>query len=130
MSRDVIADFLTIIRNGVRSAKQVVDAPFSKEKQAIAELLKEEGFLKDVVVVDQEGKQYLRMYLKYVGGESVIHEIERVSRPGLRSYSGTKAIRPVIGGLGITILSTNQGIITNKQARARNVGGEVLCTVW
>lgn len=130
MSRDVIADFLTIIRNGVRSAKQAVDAPFSKEKQAIAELLKEEGFLKDAVVVEQDGKKYLRLYLKYIGGESVIHEIERVSRPGLRNYSGTKAIRPVIGGLGITILSTNQGIITNKQARSRNVGGEVLCTVW
>jgi len=130
MSRDVIADFLTIIRNGVRSAKQAVDAPFSKEKQAIAELLKEEGFLKDAVVVEQDGKKYLRLYLKYIGGESVIHEIERVSRPGLRNYSGTKAIKPVIGGLGITILSTNQGIITNKQARSRNVGGEVLCTVW
>lgn len=130
MSRDVIADFLTIIRNGTRSAKQVVDAPYSVAKHAIADLLKSEGFIRDVVVVEDDGKKKLRLYLKYVDGESVIHEIERVSRPGLRSYTGIKSIRPVIGGLGLTILSTNQGILTNKQARDRNVGGEVLCTIW
>ena len=130
MSRDVIADFLTIIRNGIRSAKQVVDAPYSVAKHAMADLLKSEGFVKDVVAVEDDGKKKLRIYLKYVGGESVIHEIQRVSRPGLRSYTGIKAVRPVIGGLGITILSTNQGILTNKQARDRNVGGEILCTVW
>ena len=130
MSRDVIADFLTIIRNGIRSAKQVVDAPYSVAKHAIADLLKLEGFVKDVVVVEDDGKKKLRIYLKYVSGESVIHEIQRVSRPGLRSYTGINAVRPVIGGLGITILSTNQGILTNKQARDRNVGGEILCTVW
>lgn len=128
---DSIGDFLTIIRNGVMASKRQVTAPYSVLKQEIANILKDEGFIKDVAAVEQEGnKKNLVISLKYVGGESVIHEIDRVSTPGRRVYSSHALLKPVIGNLGISILTTSQGIMTNKQARQRNVGGEVLCTVW
>jgi small subunit ribosomal protein S8 len=131
MSVDAIGNFLTIIRNGLMASKPFVLAPHSKLSMSIAQILKEEGFIRDFVVVDSESAQpSIKILLKYVEGESVIHEITRVSKPGCRYYSSIKNVKPVIDGLGISILSTNRGILTNKKAKALNVGGEVLCTVW
>lgn len=131
MSVDTIGDFLTIIRNGVLASKRHVSAPYSKLKHEIAQLLKDEGFIKEVVIeeIDKTKKQ-LTLLLKYVKGESVIHEISRVSTPGRRAYAGHSGIKPVIGGLGISIITTNLGVMTNKKARGHGVGGEILCTVW
>lgn len=131
MAIDTIGDFLTIIRNGVRASKREVGASYSRLKYEIAQILKEEGFIKDVAVeTDDKNHKRLRVFLKYVGGESVIHEITRISKPGRRVYEGVATIKPVIGGLGISILTTNRGSMTNKQARELGVGGEVICTVW
>jgi small subunit ribosomal protein S8 len=131
MSRDSIGDFLTIVRNGIRIAKPWIVAPHSIMNEQIAKVLKEKGFIKDVAVVQDEGAhKQLKVVLKYVDGESVIHEINRVSTPGRRTFAGAKTIKPVIGGLGITIVTTSKGIMTNDQAKAANVGGEVICTVW
>ncbi len=131
MSIDTIGDFLTIIRNGVLASKRSVTAPYSGIKHQIATILKEEGFIKDVMVEDiSESHKQITVTLKYVDGESVIHEIKRISRPGRRVYESIAMIKPVIGGLGISILTTNHGIITNKKARHLSVGGEIICTVW
>lgn len=131
MSIDVIGNFLTIIRNGLMASKPFVQAPHSKMSLAIAQTLKEEGFIRNFEVADVDTvKKTIKIFLKYVGGESVIHEITRISTPGRRRYIGNGSIKPVIGGLGISILTTNKGIITNKKARELGVGGEVLCTVW
>jgi small subunit ribosomal protein S8 len=131
MSIDAIGNFLTIIRNGLMASKPFIVAPYSGMRLAIAKILKEEGFIKDYLVVDQEQeKKVIKIVLKYVNGESVIHEITRVSTPGRRHYVGINEIKPVIGGLGISILTTNRGVITNKKAKSLVVGGEILCTVW
>ena len=131
MSIDTIGDFLTIIRNGLMVSKNFVIAPYSKIKFEIAKILKEEGFIKDYLVLeDDPKKKAIKIYLKYVNNESVIHEITRISKPGLRSYAGATKIKPVIGGLGLSILSTNRGLLSNRKAKELNVGGEVLCTVW
>ena len=131
MSVDVIGDFLTIIRNGVLSSKTFVIAPYSKIKEEIARILKEEGFIRDVVLEsDESGKQNIKVLLKYVDGESVIHQIKRVSTPGRRRYSKIGNVEPVIGNLGISVMSTNKGIMTNKRAKSLSVGGEILCSVW
>ncbi len=132
MSIDSIGNFLTIIRNGVMVSKPYVTAPFSKMKQAIAEILKEEGFIRDFEVVEEAAitKKKIKIILKYVDCESVIHEIKRVSTPGRRQYAGSGKIKPVIGGLGVSILTTNKGVLSHKKARELSVGGEVLCTVW
>ena len=130
MSTDSIGDFLTIIRNALMRAKPLVLAPYSKMKFDISEILKQEGFVKDVLVEEVDGKKFLKLLLKYVDGESVIHEIKRVSTPGRRFYARAHELKPVVGGLGISILTTSQGIFTNKKARNMSVGGEVVCTVW
>jgi small subunit ribosomal protein S8 len=132
MSIDSIADFITIIRNGVMVSKSFVTAPYSKMRYSIAQILKDEGFITDFVVLnaDSEAKKQLKVVLKYVDGESVIHEIQRVSKPGRRVYAGSQAIKPVIGKLGISILTTNRGIIANQKAKKLSVGGEIICTVW
>ena len=130
VSIDVIGDFLTIIRNGVRTAKPQVVAPHSVMRQQIANLLKEKGFIREYAVAEQGAQKELKLVLKYVDGESVIHEITRVSTPGLRTYAGSKGIKPVIGGLGVTILSTSKGVMTDKEAKELKVGGEVLCYVY
>lgn len=130
MSSDVISDFLTIIRNGIMVSKTMVSAPYTKLLFSIATILKEEGFIKDVLVDGDGVNKKLVVRLKYVDGESVIHKIDRVSKSSCRVYSKMSAIKPVIGGLGISILSTNQGVMTQKRAKKLNVGGEVLCTVW
>ncbi len=132
MSVDSIADFITIIRNGIMVSKSVVAAPYSKMRHSIAHILKDEGYIHDFAIVnaDSEATKSLKIVLKYVDGESVIHEITRISTPGRRVYVGSKDIKPVIGKLGISILTTNRGLIVNKQAKKLNVGGEVICTVW
>lgn len=131
MSVDSIGNFLTIIRNGVAVSKRTVFACYSKMNFSIAQILKNEGFIKDVVVVDSENShKQLQITLKYYSGESVIHEIKRISKPGIRNYTAATGIQPVIGNLGISILSTNRGVITHKEAKKYGVGGEVICSVW
>jgi len=132
MSVDSIADFITIIRNGIMVSKHFVVAPYSNMRYSIAQILKDEGFIHDFAILNAESDatKSLKVILKYVDGESVIHEIQRVSTPGRRVYVGRKNIKPVIGQLGISILTTNRGLIVNKQAKKFNVGGEVICTVW
>ncbi len=130
MSVDVIGDFLTIIRNGIMVSKQSVAMPYSNMRFAIAEILKQEGFIKDAIVAEDAGKKRLKVVLKYVSGESVIHELKRVSTPGRRYHAGATEIKPVVGGLGLSIITTNRGVMSHKKAQQLSVGGEVLCTVW
>jgi small subunit ribosomal protein S8 len=130
MSIDVIGNFLTIIRNGVMRSKPSVSAPYSKMKHAVADILKEEGFITDVVIDSVDNRKVLKVVLKYVGGESVIHEIKRESTPGRRIYTSSRQIKPVVGNLGMSILTTNKGVVSDKKARQSSLGGEVICTVW
>lgn len=131
MSKDVIADFLTVIRNGVARSKKSVSTHYSKMRFDIAQILKEEGFITDVLVTEQEeGKKDIKVLLKYVDGESVIHDITRVSKPSCRVYASIDTIKPIIGGFGVSILTTNKGIMTDKAAKQHKVGGELICTVW
>lgn len=131
MSVDSIGDFLTILRNGIMVSKPFVVAPYSKMRHAIAQILQDEGFVRDVAVLDGDaGKRSLKVSLKYVDGESVIHELKRISKPGRRMYTGFKEIEPVIGGLGLSIVSTSHGVVTHKKAEQLGAGGEIICTVW
>lgn len=131
MSIDIIGNFLTVMRNGIMVSKPFVTVPHSEMKLELANLLKREGFIKDVVVLEEDPiKKQIKIFLKYVDGESAIHEIVRVSKPGRRIYAGTHHLKPVIGGLGVSILTTSSGLITNKQAKDLSIGGEVICTVW
>ncbi len=132
MSIDAIGNFLTVIRNGIMASKPSVLTPYSKMRAEIARILKEEGFIRDFAIVNDESSVHksLKVLLKYVDGESVIHEIVRISKPSRRQYTAITQIKPVIGGLGISILTTSRGLVSNKQAKELKVGGEVLCTVW
>lgn len=133
MSVDTIGNFLTIIRNKIKSSKPYAQAPHSKMNEQIARILKEEGFIKNFEIDATDSlRKLIKIELKYVEGESVIHDIQRVSRPSRRIYEKVKNIKPIIGGLGIAIMSTNRGVMTDKQARSAStqVGGEVLCRVW
>lgn len=130
MSVDSIGNFLTIIRNGISISSPFVVAPLSKMNKSIAQILKNEGFIKSFEEVEQDGFKRLKVFLKYVNGESAIHEIDRVSKLSRRAYAGATQIKPVIGGLGISILTTDRGVISHKQAKQLGVGGEVICTVW
>ena len=127
--QDPIADMLTRIRNGLQAGKVHVAMPLSKEKRAIAEVLKSEGYVKDFTVENVEGKQELFIVLKYFEGKPVIERLERVSRPGLRIYRGKDELPSVLGGLGIAIISTSHGLMTDRAARAAGYGGEVMCYV-
>jgi small subunit ribosomal protein S8 len=126
---DPIADFLTRIRNGQASGKTEISVPSSKVKLAIAKVLKEEGYIEDFSVTSPDGKPTLVVQLKYYQGRPVIDRLERVSRPGLRVYKGKDELPSVLGGLGIAIVSTSKGVMTDRQARASGHGGEVLCIV-
>lgn len=130
MSKDVIADFLTIIRNGVSRSKSSVEIGYSKLRYEIAQILKQEGFVSDVVLEEKESESTIKVVLKYVEGESAIHEIVRVSKPSRRVYTSIDRIKPVIGGLGVNILTTSKGVMTDKVARQNRVGGELICTIW
>jgi small subunit ribosomal protein S8 len=126
---DPIADMLTRIRNAQTAEKTSVLMPSSRLKVAIAAVLKEEGYIDDFAVRENEGKPALDISLKYYAGEPVIEKIERISRPGLRVYKGCSDIPKVMNGLGIAIVSTPKGVMTDRKARATGVGGEVLCIV-
>ena len=126
---DPIADLLTRIRNAQSVNKTTVAMPSSKLKVAIARVLKEEGYIEDFAVADQGGKPELRIELKYYAGRPVIERIERVSRPGLRIYRGKSEIPTVMNGLGVASVSTPQGVMTDRKARATGTGGEILCYV-
>jgi small subunit ribosomal protein S8 len=127
---DPIADLLTRIRNAQMAKLPTVGMPSSKMKMAIAKVLQDEGYIADYQVDENGGKPMLNIDLKYFQGKPVIEEIKRVSRPGLRSYKGKEDLPKVRAGLGISIMSTNKGLMTETQARAAGVGGEVLCTVF
>jgi small subunit ribosomal protein S8 len=126
---DPIADMLTRIRNAQQSEKLSVAMPASKLKSAIAQVLKDEGYIEDFAVREAEGKPQLEISLKYYAGKPVIERIERVSRPGLRIYRQKDALPKVMNGLGVAIVSTSRGVMTDRKARGMGVGGEVLCIV-
>ncbi len=126
---DPIADFLTRIRNGQSSGKADVTIPSSKVKEALATVLKEEGYIEDFAIATEEGKATMRVQLKYYQGRPVIDRLVRVSRPGLRVYKRKDELPSILGGLGVAIISTSKGVMTDRQARASGHGGEVLCIV-
>ena len=126
---DPIADMLTRIRNAQLVEKAVVSMPASKLKVAIAQVLKDEGYIDGFRIKAEDGKNQLEIGLKYYAGRPVIERIERVSRPGLRVYRGREAIPAVMNGLGVAIVTTPKGVMTDRKARATGVGGEVLCYV-
>jgi small subunit ribosomal protein S8 len=126
---DPIADFITRIRNGQSARKTEVSCSGSKATLAIAQVLRDEGYIAGFATSSDGGKSTLTVQLKYHDGRPVIDRIERVSRPGLRAYRGKAALPKVLGGLGIAIVSTSQGVMTDRQARAVGQGGEVLCVV-
>jgi small subunit ribosomal protein S8 len=128
---DPVADLLTRIRNGVRARLPKVDVPSSKLKVEIARILKEEGYVSNYKLTEDDKQGILRIYLKYGPGmERVITDLQRVSRPGCRIYCGKNEIPRVYGGLGINILSTSRGLMTGRSAAREGVGGEILCNVW
>src|SRR4029453_12274273 len=129
MMSDPISDMLTRIRNAQRSEKQVVAMPASRLKASIAQVLKDEGYIEDFALRENEGKPQLEISLKYYAGKPVIEKLERVSRPGLRIYRGKTEMPTVMNGLGVAIVSTSRGVMTDRKARGLGVGGEVLCIV-
>ena len=131
MMTDPIADMLTRIRNAVRIERPYVDVPVSKVKRGVAEVLKREGYIWDWQEVEANPIGNLRIELKYgPNGERVIQRLRRISTPGRRVYSRSKKLRPVLNGMGITIISTSHGVVSDREARQKNLGGEVLCEVW
>jgi small subunit ribosomal protein S8 len=126
---DPIADFLTRIRNGQAAGKSEVSMPSSKIKLAMAQVLKDQGYIDECDVSTEDGKSSLRISLKYYQGRPVIDRIERVSKPGLRVYRGKDELPAILGGLGVAIISTSRGVMTDREARAAGHGGEVLCIV-
>ncbi|MBW1605333.1 30S ribosomal protein S8 [Lactobacillus sp. Sy-1] len=133
---DPIADFLTRIRNANMARHESVEAPASKIKRAIAEILKNEGFVRDVEYIEDDKQGVIRVFLKYGkdndgrSNRRVISGLKRISKPGLRSYVDSQSVPKVLNGLGIAIISTSEGVITDKEARAKKIGGEVLAYVW
>lgn len=128
--QDPIADMLTRIRNAQMAGKAEVVIPASKLKSSISNVLQEEGYIAGFRTEDVDGKPHLIVDLKYYQGKPVIVELDRVSRPGLRAYAGKEELPKVRGGLGVAIVSTSKGVMTDRAARAAGVGGEVLCTVF
>jgi small subunit ribosomal protein S8 len=128
---DPIADLLTRVRNASKEKHEKVEIPASRLKANIVRVLKEEGYIKNFRLQREEGRPVIKVYLKYTEkGDAVIQGIKRISRPGLRRYSGYEKVSKPLGGAGITIVSTSQGVITGQKARLQKVGGEVLCEVW
>jgi small subunit ribosomal protein S8 len=131
MMTDPIADMLTRIRNAVRIERAHVQMPASKVKRGVAEVLKREGYIWDWSESDETKFPELRIELKYgPNGERVIRKIRRISKPGRRIYNKANDLKPILNGLGISIISTSRGVISDREARQRNLGGEVLCEVW
>ena len=128
---DPVADLLTRIRNAINARQQKLDVPASKLKTEIARILKEEGYLSNYKATEENGRKLLRLYIKYgSNNDAAITNLARVSRPGCRVYVGHNEIPRVLGGLGISILTTPKGVMTGSQARKTGVGGEILCEVW
>ena len=128
---DPVADFLARIRNGIRARQQKVDVPASKLKLEMARILKEEGFIKNYKVIKDNRQGILRVYLKYADHQKpLIQGLRRISKPGRRVYTGHAELPKVQGGLGVAVVSTSQGVVTDRQARKLQVGGEVLCEIW
>jgi small subunit ribosomal protein S8 len=128
---DPITDLLNRLRNGMRAGHDRVDIPASRVKESLVKVLVEEGYVASWRRVEEKGRPLLRVGLKYdADGEPIVNGLERVSRPGRRVYAPAKAIPEVLGGLGISIVSTSRGILTGRQAREARLGGEILCNVW
>lgn len=131
MTTDPIADLLTRVRNAVKARQLKVDVPPSQLKVSIVDLWKKQGFIKNYKLYRQDEKGILRIYLKYVGkNRSVIHGLQRVSRPSRRVYSSYTKLPKVLGGIGMSVISTSRGVLTDEMARENKVGGEVLCKIW
>ena len=131
MMTDPIADMLTRIRNAIKVEHETLDVPFSKLKLGVVDVLKREGYIWEYQIVESAPTHFIRIQLKYgPSGERVIQSIRKISKPGRRCYCGPKDRKPVLNGLGISILSTNKGVVSVREARAQNVGGEVLCEIW
>ena len=128
--QDPISDMLTRLRNGHSRLKKLVSMPSSNKKVAIAQVLKDEGYIVDFDVTGDAGKKSLTIELKYHDGKAVIEKITRVSRPGLRVYRSEDEIPTVVGGLGVAIVSTSKGLMSDRKARAQGVGGEIICSVY
>lgn len=126
---DPIADMLTRIRNGQQARKVSVSMPAAKLKSSVAKVLQDEGYISGFNTEVVDGKPTLTVTLKYFDGKPVIDKIKRISRPGLRQYSGANSIPEVLGGLGIAVVSTSHGVMTGKQASSQGFGGEIICTV-
>ena len=127
---DPIADFLTRVRNAISAGKKSVDIPASNMKKGIAEIMKGTHFITDYSLIEDGTKKYLSLKLKYNDGISVIEGLKRISKPGIRSYTDSENIPRVRNGLGIAVISTSKGLMTDKQARAQKIGGEVICEIW
>ncbi len=131
MLSDPIADFLTRIRNAILAKHETTDIPASKLKRRLAEVLKEEGYIADIQLPEKGQREVIRIVLKYDAEEgSALQHLERVSRPGRRVYVSVDRLPRILNGLGVAIISTSRGIMTDRECRQRNVGGEVLCQVW
>ena len=128
---DPVSDLLTRLRNAISARHEKADVPSSRFKVELARILKDEGYIKNYKVMDDRGGSLLRLYLKYDdGGNPVIHGLTRSSKPGRRYYAGKNELPEVLGGLGVAIVSTSQGLLTGNDAKKRGVGGEIVCTVW
>lgn len=127
---DPIADMLTRVRNAIKAGKKYVQMPSTKLKVNVSEVLKNYGFIEDYSVLEEGSKKTLKIILRYVNGVSAISGLEQVSTPGLRVYKGSKELPKVKNGLGIAIISTSSGIVSDVEAREKNIGGEILCKIW
>ena len=128
---DPIADFLTRVRNAIGAGKKTVDIPASNIKKGIAEIMKNTHFISDYSLIETDGvKKFISLKLKYNDGVSVIEGLKRISKPGIRTYKDSESIPRVRNGLGIAVISTSKGLMTDKQARAQKIGGEVICEIW
>lgn len=128
---DPIADFLTRVRNAIGAGKKTVDIPASNIKKGIAEIMKNTHFISDYSLIETDGvKKFISLKLKYNDGVSVIEGLRRISKPGIRTYKDSENIPRVRNGLGIAVISTSKGLMTDKQARAQKIGGEVICEIW
>ena len=128
--QDPIADCLTRIRNGLLRGKQSIEMPSSKLKKELVDLLIKEGYLLSCQTIKKENQSQIEVHLKYIDTKPAIKKLSRVSKPSLRKYSGASDLKNVKNGLGIYVLSTNQGLLTDKQARSKNIGGEIICEVF
>lgn len=127
---DPIADFLTRMRNAIKAEKKTVDIPVSKMKTGIAEIMKKTNFINDYSIIDNNGKKYLSIKLKYNNGVNVIEGLKKISKPGIRKYVKYENLPRVRNGMGIAVVSTSKGLMTEKEARKLQIGGEVICSIW